>query len=104
MEVALTEEQERRGLMFRKSIKPDCGMLFLYGSPRQASFWMRNTLIPLDMIFIRPDHTILRIASAEAYSTSPIRSGEPVIAVLEVNRGRCAELGIDGGDYVDWGN
>lgn len=90
--------------MFRESIEPDCGMLFLYDSPRQASFWMRNTLIPLDMIFIRPDHTILRVASAEAYSTNPIQSGEPVIAVLEVNRGRCAELGIDGGDYVDWGN
>jgi uncharacterized membrane protein (UPF0127 family) len=63
---------------------------------------MRNTLIPLDMIFIRADGTIARIATAKALDETPVPSGEPVAAVLEIAAGRSAELGIRLGDRVEW--
>ena len=71
--------------------------------PRPASFWMKNTVIPLDMIFVRPDGTIARIAADTVpYSLDPVDSGEPVSAVLEIAGGRAAELGIAEGDKVSW--
>ena len=89
--------------MFRDRLAGDAGMIFPMNPPRVASFWMRNTLIPLDMIFIRADGTIARIAArTEPYSLEPISSGEPVAAVLEIKGGRSAELGIADDDRVDW--
>lgn len=89
--------------MFRSELAPDAGMIFPMKPPRPASFWMRNTIIPLDMIFIRPDGTIARIAAQTVpYSLTPVDSGEPVSAVLEIAGGRSAELGIAEGDKVDW--
>ena len=73
VEVARTPEQQERGLMFRQSLGDNQGMIFPYDPPVPASFWMKNTLIPLDMIFIRPDHTIARVAD----NTVPL-SLEPV--------------------------
>lgn len=103
VEVARTDEQQERGLMFRSELAPDAGMIFPMKPPRPASFWMRNTIIPLDMIFIRPDGTIARIAAETVpYSLPPVESGEPVSAVLEIAGGRSAELGIAEGDKVDW--
>lgn len=103
VEVARSEEQQERGLMFRSELAPDAGMIFPMKPPRPASFWMRNTIIPLDMIFIRPDGTIARIAAQTVpYSLTPVDSGEPVSAVLEIAGGRSAELGIAEGDKVDW--
>jgi len=88
--------------MFRRSLAPDEGMLFPYDPPSPVSFWMHNTLIPLDMLFIRADGTIARIATARALDDTPVAAGEPVAAVLEIRAGRAAELGIRAGDRTDW--
>jgi uncharacterized protein len=103
VEVARTPEQQQRGLMFRESLPPDRGMIFPLATPRIASFWMKNTLIPLDLLFIRPDGTIARIAANTVpHSLEPLESGEPVAAVLEIAGGRAAQLGIAEGDRVSW--
>lgn len=101
VEVAATEAQQARGLMFRATLAPDAGMIFPMRPARFASFWMKNTLIPLDMIFIRTNGTIARIAAnTQPFSLTPVDSGEPVAAVLEIAGGRAAELGIREGDRV----
>jgi uncharacterized membrane protein (UPF0127 family) len=102
VEVAATPEQQERGLMFVKSLAGDRGMIFPYDPPRDVSFWMKNTLIPLDIVFIRSDGTIVRITHAKALDLSPLPSGEPVAAVLEIRGGRAAELGINEGDVATW--
>ena len=102
VQVAQTAEQQEHGLMFFRSLKADEGMIFPYDPPQNVSFWMRNTLIPLDIIFIRADGTIARITHAKALDETPLPSGEPVAVVLEIRGGRAAELGIREGDQVDW--
>jgi uncharacterized membrane protein (UPF0127 family) len=102
VEVAATAEQQERGLMFRKEIAPDRGMIFPYDPPQEVSFWMKNTLIPLDIIFIRSDGTIARIANAQAMDITPLPSGEPIALVLEIGAGRAKQLGIKEGDTVTW--
>ena len=102
VEVAATPEQQERGLMFRRSLAGDRGMIFPYDPPREVSFWMKNTLIPLDIIFIRSDGTIVRITEAKALDLSPLPAGEPISAVLEIRGGRAAELGIKEGDVASW--
>jgi len=102
VEVAATPGQQERGLMFVRSLAPDRGMIFPYDPPQQVSFWMKNTLIPLDMIFIRADGTIARIATAKPLDETPVPGGEPIAAVLEIAGGRAAELGIRMGDRVEW--
>jgi uncharacterized protein len=108
VEVARTTAEQERGLMFRTNLPADGGMLFTPypaagGGPREASFWMKNTPSPLDIIFIRPDGTIAAIAAnTEPYSEKSSKSGEPVSAVLEINGGKSAELGIAPGDKVSW--
>ena len=89
--------------MFRRTLGADEGMIFPFEPARPASFWMRNTLIPLDMLFIRADGTIARIAANTVpMSEEGISSGEPVAAVLEIRGGRSAELGISENDFVTW--
>jgi len=88
--------------MFVKSLPGDRGMIFPYNPPQDVSFWMKNTLIPLDIIFIRSDGTIVRITHAKALDESPLPSGEPVAVVLEIRGGRAAELGIKEGDVASW--
>jgi len=100
MELAGTPAQQERGLMFRRSLAPNEGMLFPYSPPQPVAFWMRNTLIPLDMIFVRPDGTIARIAAAKPLDETTVPSGEPVSMVMEIRGGRAAELGIKAGDQV----
>ena len=103
VEVARTEAQQAQGLMNRQTLAPDRGMIFPYATPTMAAFWMKNTLIPLDMIFIRADGTIARIeANTVPLSLDPVPAGEPVGAVLELAGGRSAELGIAAGDKVSW--
>jgi uncharacterized membrane protein (UPF0127 family) len=103
VEVARTPAQQAQGLMNRQSLAPDRGMIFPYETPVPASFWMKNTLIPLDMIFIRADGTVARIeANTVPLSLEPVMAGEPVTAVLELAGGRSAELNIGPGAKVDW--
>ena len=103
VEVARTASQQELGLMNRHGLGPDAGMLFPFDPPRPASFWMRNTLIPLDMIFIRPDGSIARIAANTVpMSETPVAVAEPMTAVLEIKGGRAAQLGIKEGDRVSW--
>ncbi len=77
VDVAATPEQQERGLMFVKSLAGDRGMIFPYDPPQPVAFWMRNTLIPLDIVFIRADGTIARITNAKALDETPLPSGEP---------------------------
>lgn len=103
VEIASSDEDQAKGLMFRNQLGPDRGMVFPFNSPRNASFWMRNTLIPLDMIFVRADGSIANIAANTVpYSEEPVSSDGPVKAVLEIAGGRSAELGIEPGDRVEW--
>lgn len=107
VELARTAAQQERGLMFRTNLPEDGGMLFAPypadGPPREARFWMKNTPTSLDIVFIRVDGTIARIADhAVPYSEEGLLSGEPVAAVLELNAGVCAKLGIKPGDKVRW--
>ena len=96
VEVAGDEASQAKGLMFRRQMAPDAGMLFDFHHPQMTIFWMKNTILPLDMIFIRQDGTISSIApNAVPYSTTSIPSAEPVRAVLEINGGRAAQLGIE---------
>ena len=108
VETARTADEQERGLMYRTDLADDGGMLFAPyppegGPPREANFWMKNTPSPLDIIFIRADHSIARIAeNAVPFDQTPIPSGEPVAAILELKGGRATALGIAEGDKVSW--
>jgi uncharacterized membrane protein (UPF0127 family) len=102
VDIARTFEQQERGLMFVRSLPANRGMIFPFDQPQNAIFWMKNTLIPLDMVFIRTDGTIARIATAKPLDLTPVPAGEPVAAVLEIRGGRSAQLGIRPGDRVKW--
>ncbi|KQX21687.1 MULTISPECIES: DUF192 domain-containing protein [unclassified Sphingomonas] len=105
VEVASTPQEQARGLMYRTSLPDHGGMIFPMVPPRDASFWMKNTYIPLDMIFIRADGTIARIAANTVpEDLTPVPSGEPVAAVLEIVGGGAAADGIAEGDVVEWKN
>lgn len=95
VEVVSTEAKIERGLMYRQYLPPEAGMLFLLGIEKDWTFWMRNTLIPLDMIFIRKDLTIAGIVeNAEPKTESMRRVGEPALYVLEVNGGWTRSHGV----------
>ncbi len=101
VEIADTEATREKGLMFRKELPEGKGMLFDFHQDQDVAFWMKNTYIPLDMIFIQGDGRILRIAeNAEPLSMQTIPSGGPVRAVLEVIGGTAEKLGIAPGDQV----
>jgi uncharacterized membrane protein (UPF0127 family) len=101
VELATTPDQMQVGLMFRQNLAPDAGMLFVYPSEQQVAFWMKNTVIPLDMLFIAGDGKIRRIVERTIpLSTAVIPSVDEVRAVLEVNGGTAARLGIKPGDVV----
>ncbi|WP_244607045.1 DUF192 domain-containing protein [Bosea sp. CS1GBMeth4] len=102
VEVMRTPEQRARGLMHRQFLPADRGMLFDFARTEPVAMWMQNTYISLDMLFIRADGTVARIAErAEPLSTRTIPSGEPVLSVLEVNAGIAEKLGIKPGDRVE---
>ena len=88
-EVMITESQQARGMMYRKSLDKDKGMLFLFNEPKRAVFWMKNTYIPLDLIFIKKGGGIDSIhENLEPLSTKKIKSRNDVIAVLEISGGQ----------------
>ena len=96
VEIAADHASQEQGLMFRKEMAPDAGMIFDFHRPQMEAFWMKNTILPLDMIFIRANGSISSVApNAIPYSTTTIQSIEPVRAVLELNGGRAAQLGIE---------
>jgi uncharacterized protein len=101
IELARTGPEREKGLMFRRYMPKDRGMLFDFGSPEPATMWMENTYLPLDMVFIRADGSIARVEThTEPLSRRVIAAGEPVLGVLELNSGICDELGIKAGDKV----
>jgi len=103
VEVAATPGEQERGLMFRTVMGADEGMIFPMDPPRPAAFWMKNTVIPLDIIFIGADHKVLNIfANAVPYDLTPLPSKGDAAAVLELNGGRAAQIGLKAGDTVTW--
>lgn len=101
VELALTPAQQMRGLMYRESMAADAGMLFVFPDEGTRHFWMKNTLIPLDMLFIAGDGRIVNIgANTVPLSEAGVSSTGPALAVLEINGGLSAMLGIHPGDLV----
>ncbi len=101
VEVAQTTEQQDTGLMFRKVVPADTGMLFPWPQPQISEMWMKNTIAPLDMVFIGADGTIKAIAeNTVPYSLKDISSGVPVLATLELQAGITAAEDINVGDKV----
>ena len=101
VEIADNDASRERGLMFRKSLAADAGMLFDFKSPQYVSFWMKNTLIPLDMVFIDPNGVVVNVAAnATPLSEANIPSAAPVLGVLELRGGRAAQIGVQAGDHV----
>lgn len=102
VELAITDRQQQQGLMFRRTMAPDAGMLFDYVTPTRITMWMKNTYIPLDMIFIGADGKVVDIAErAVPQSETIIPSKVPARAVLELNGGTAQRLGIKIGDTVE---
>jgi len=101
VEIADTDERRALGLMYRTSLPADAGMLFDFKHDQDVAMWMRNTRIPLDMLFIDRAGRIVNIAQrAVPYSEATISSAAPVLAVLELNGGTAARLGLKAGDQV----
>ena len=103
VEIARTPEEQARGLMYRRSMPRDRGMVFPMEPPRPASFWMSNTYIPLDIIFIGPDGAVLNVGHGKPLSLQTVESLGPAAAVLELNAGEAARIGLKPGDKVAWG-
>jgi uncharacterized membrane protein (UPF0127 family) len=102
LEIADTPIDIQIGLMHRTSMPRDHGMLFLFPDPRETRFWMKNTKIPLDMLFVDADGKIINIhRRATPDSLQGVPSGGKVLGVIEINGGRADEVGIKIGDYVD---
>jgi uncharacterized protein len=101
VEIADTDELRERGLMFRQRLPRDRGMLFDFGQPQPVAMWMKNTYMPLDMVFIRPDGSIAYVAeNTVPQSLDVIGVREPVLAVLELAGGTARRIGLRAGDLV----
>ncbi|WP_238941469.1 DUF192 domain-containing protein [Jannaschia sp. Os4] len=97
VEVARTPQEQAQGLMNRPAMATSRGMIFVYDAPRRTSFWMRDTLIPLDMIFVDETGTVVKVHTAEPLDETPVPSEAPVVAVLEINGGLAETLGLGEG-------
>ncbi len=101
VEIADTPSSREQGLMYRKALAPDRGMLFDFKTPQEVAFWMKNTILPLDMVFIAKDGRIVSIArNAVPFDQTPIPSGGPILGVLEINGGVADKEGLEPGDKV----
>lgn len=104
VEVAVTEAEQEQGLMHRATLPADRGMVFPFAFPKMASFWMKNTPEPLDLLFVRPDGTIAAIDHGKQMDLTPLSANEPVSAVVEIAGGGATRLGVRVGDRVRWGD
>ncbi|TRW15352.1 DUF192 domain-containing protein [Glacieibacterium frigidum] len=103
VEVAATPREQQIGMMFRTQLPRGKGMLFPFASPRRLSFWMENTVIPLDLVFVSADGRIVNVAAnAKPYSQDLIPSQGPAVAVLELAGGEAARMGLRPGDRVEY--
>ena len=101
LEIADTDQKRSAGLMYRKDFPADRAMIFVFGEERAVMMWMANTPLPLDMLFVRNDGSIARVAeNTVPFSKDIVASGQPVAFVIEVNAGIAAKLGIKAGDTV----
>jgi len=101
VEVAKTPQQQEDGLMYRTHLDADKGMLFVFPGPNQISFWMKNTLVPLDMVFIRADGRVANVhAGAKPLDLTPVPSAGPVVAGLEIKAGQAQVLGLQKGSLI----
>ena len=101
VEVARTPQQKALGLMFRRSLPENAGMIFLYDRPQPVVMWMKNTHISLDVVFISAGGRVHRIEThTEPFSTAEISSDGDVVAVLELNAGQAGKIGLKRGDQV----
>lgn len=100
VEIADDETERSRGLMFRENMAPDHGMLFVYSEQQQVAFWMKNTILPLDLVFIDASGKVVGVKQGTPYSEAPISPGVPARFVLELNAGTAARIGLDDGDTV----
>lgn len=101
LEIADTEQKRSRGLMYRTDFPLNRSMIFVFDNPQPVMMWMANTPLPLDMLFVRSDGTIARVAQKTTpFSEDIVSSGEPVSFVIEINAGVAAMLGIKAGDKV----
>jgi uncharacterized membrane protein (UPF0127 family) len=101
VEVVDTPPKVERGLMYRQNLPPDDGMLFLLGVEKEWKFWMHNTLVPLDIVFIKRDHTVAGISANAEPLTETLRTvGIPSLYVVEVNAGWCAAHHVTAGTVV----
>ena len=101
VELALSQRQQLQGLMLRRQMAPDAGMLFVYRREEPNAMWMKNTFLPLDMLFIGRDGVVKKIVERTVpLSEETITSGGPVVAVLELNAGTASRLGLKPGDKV----
>jgi uncharacterized membrane protein (UPF0127 family) len=103
VEVADTPDARARGLMYRRDLGADAGMLFVFPDESDQHFWMKNTPIPLDLVFVgKQEHIVGIVREAQPFSTTPLGVGIPSLYVLEVNGGFCARHGINAGDPVEF--
>ncbi len=101
IEIATTPEQQEHGLMFRKHLAPDAGMIFVWPDDEPVSMWMKNTLIPLDMLFVTRDGKIVKVAAnAVPEDLTPISANQPIRAVIEIGGNEAARQKIGEGDRV----
>lgn len=100
VEQALTAEQQTCGLMFRESMARDEGMIFPFSPAKQTAFWMLNTPLPLDLVFVGPNGRVVSIGQGRPYSRALIDSGGITAAVIELNAGEAARMGLKPGDRV----
>lgn len=100
LEVAATPAQQQCGLMFRKSMPRKTGMVFPFDAPRSASFWMENTPLPLDLIFVGSDSRVISIGQGRPFSRDLIDSGGVAASVIELNQGEARRIGLKPGDLV----
>jgi hypothetical protein len=100
LEIAETGDQQECGLMYRNKMPANVGMVFPFNPPRPATFWMENTVLPLDLIFVGADNRVLNVLPGKPYSRDLIPSAGATAAVIELNLGQAAKIGLKAGDKV----